>query len=183
MQGTAVEHFLATDAETHFERLAQIFRHDFILYAGMLLSWASLFEGEVVTQPEIPSTFASATEDLMLAVQKLHDSAQPHLYPRLPEPNGQQSHSEQAEPVVTAWKIHYNDFAVYMRPHLERLEPQITAYVARPEFETVIQQSLGAAAGGSDIGHLLFDSYTKLLALLDPDQFDQRIAAVMDDQT
>ena len=58
MQGTAVEHYLATDAETHFERLTQIFRHDFILYAGMLLSWASLFEGEVMTQPEIPGTFA-----------------------------------------------------------------------------------------------------------------------------
>ena len=44
MPGPTITRHLEAGTEDVFNEIAQIFRHDFVLYAGMLQSWSSLFE-------------------------------------------------------------------------------------------------------------------------------------------
>lgn len=174
MPGATIEHYLASGSEAHFQEVAQVFRHDFVLYAGLLLSWATLFEGEVLALAEAPKAFTAATSDLVRATQQLHDNAQPHLNPALLD-----DQQDCDLKLALIWDAHYADFVAFARPLINRLEIQIRDYTARPEFRTIIQQSLGPAAGHEPIDQMLLNAHKKLITMLEPDRFDQRMAGVL----
>jgi hypothetical protein len=177
MPGPAITQKLAACTVDAFDDVAQVFRHDFNLYAGMLQSWTSLFESEI---PESGNhwAFARATQYLQLTTVQFYEQMQPRLYPQYLAPRGGAS----CQHICEWWDRFYDDFGLYARPRLIRLDAQLRAYTSHPDFETLIQASLGAAAGGEQIDKMLVRAHRKLAALLDADQFDTRIGEVFSPQ-
>lgn len=171
MPGTAITRHLTPATEDAFNDVAQIFRHDFVLYAGMLYSWMTLFETEV---PESEPVYAHMTRQLQQATQQFFDESQPRLYPQyLPPRTPSQQH------ICDWWDRFYADFCGYIRPRLIRLGIYLRTYINRPEFSRILQTNLGPAANNERIDKLLLGAYNKLLLLFDADQFDQRIAEAL----
>ena len=178
MSGPAIRQHLSACTEANFQEIVQIFRHDLVLYSGMLLSWAVLFGDE--TNDNTSSGFKRATAHFQQATQQFHDEAKSRLYPEFPTINDSRPCQET---VIATWDQFYRDFAQFSRPRLDTLERQMKVYTNSPEFKTVIQQQLGAAASNEAIDQLLLQAYTKLLALLDSETFDRRIREALNSKT
>ena len=146
MTGPAIRQYLSTCTEANYQEIVQIFRHDLVLYSGMLLSWAVLFDVE--TSASTSATFKQATTHLQQATQDFHDDAKERLYPQFP--NIDAAHPCQ-ETVFAAWNKFYEAFTQFAQPRLDTLEHEIKAYISAPEFSTVIQKNLGTAADGEAI--------------------------------
>ena len=177
MPGPAISQYLTACSAAAFDDVAQVFRHDFNLYAGMLQSWTSLFEAEIPASKQYWA-FARATQYLQLTSTQFFEQMQPRLYPQYLEPGGEAD----CEHICRWWDQFYGDFAAYARPKLIRLDAQLRAYTSHPDFEPLIQASLGPAAGGEQIDKMLLRAHRKLNALLDPVQFDRRIAETLGDR-
>jgi hypothetical protein len=177
MPGPAITHHLAACTVDVFDDVTQVFRHDFNLYAGMLQSWTSLFEAEI---PESKHhwAFARATQYLQTTTTQFYEQMQPRLYPQYLEPRGEVG----CQHILDWWDQFYDDFSIYARPKLIRLDAQLRAYTTHPDFEHLIQASLGPAAGGEQIDRMLLRAHRKLTALLEAAQFDQRIGEVFGSQ-
>jgi hypothetical protein len=174
MPGAVIKQHLAVCTEDAFNEVAQVFRHDFVLYAGMLQSWMTLFEAEVPgTQP----VFARMTRHLMEASQQFLEESKPRLYPHYVPPAG----DPQPEHIWAWWDRFYTDCRAYVHPRLFRLEAYMRTYIARPEFQQ-LQETLGPAAGNERIDKMLLSAYHKLQALFDAEQFDRRVAAVLENR-
>jgi hypothetical protein len=173
MPGQFITRHLETGTEDVFNEIAQIFRHDFVLYAGMLQSWSSLFEVEV---PHTQPVFAALTRQLEQVTGQFLDDARPRLYPGYLAP---QTGSGSPQDICVWWDRFYDDFSVYVRPKLLLVDTCLRIYLARPEFASVIQARLGPAAENERIDRLLLSAYNKLCALLDADHFDRRVAEMM----
>lgn len=173
MPGPAITQHLAACTEEAFNEVTQIFRHDFVLYAGMLQSWLTLFEAEVPgTQP----VFAQMTRHLLHATQQFMEETQPRLYPQyLPHRGPDNCHTH----ICAWWDRFYEDFVAYANPKLFRLEAYMRTYVARPEFHNILQHNLGPAAGNERIDKMILNAYNKLQMLFDAEQFDQRAAEAL----
>jgi hypothetical protein len=171
MPGAAITQHLTAGTEDVFNEVTQIFRHDFVLYAGMLYSWMTLFETEI---PDTQPIFAHMTRQLQQATQQFFDDSQPRLYPQYLAP-----HTPAQQHICDWWDRFYTDFRDYIRPRLIRLGAYLRAYIHRPEFASVLQISLGPAANNERIDKLLLSAYNKLLLLFDAQHFDQRVAEAL----
>ena len=171
MPGAAITQHLATGTEDVFNAVVQIFRHDFVLFAGMLYSWTTLFETEV---PDTQPIYAHMTRQLQQATQQFFDDSQPRLYPQYLPPQTPSHHH-----ICDWWDRFYADFRDYIRPRLIRLGAYLRTYIHRPEFVSVLQASLGPAANNERIDKLLLGAYNKLLLLFDAQHFDRRVAEAL----
>lgn len=171
MPGATITKHLEAGTEDAFNEVAQIFRHDFVLYAGMLYSWTALFETEV---PDTQPIYAHMTRQLHQATQQFFEDSQPRLYPQYLPPR-KPSHQY----ICQWWDRFYADFRDYIRPRLIRLGAYLRNYVNRPEFKSILQANLGAAANNERIDKLLLGAYNKLLLLFDAQYFDRRVAEAL----
>ncbi|MBZ0299553.1 MAG: hypothetical protein K8J31_07440 [Anaerolineae bacterium] len=172
MPGPAITKQLAACTEDSFQEVAQIFRHDFVLYAGMLQSWTTLFVDEV---PDTQPVFAQMTRHLLDAAQQFLEESQARLYPpRLPDQVSHRRHTH----LCMRWDRFFEDVVTAVRPRLFPLEAYLRTYIARPEFHA-LQTSLAPAADHERIDKMLLSAYNKLQAVLDAEQFDRRVAEVM----
>lgn len=175
MPGPAIAQHLGNCTEASFNRVAQIFRHDVVLYAGMLQSWVCLFESELVDAPPL---FAHMTRQLRRMSEQFLEEAQPRLHPQyvpVAAAGGCQKH------IGACWDQFHAEFAAYARPRLIRLESYLRTYLTHPEFGR-IQASLNDAAGDEQIDRLLWNTYHKLAGLMDAEKFDRRVAEMLDSE-
>lgn len=174
MPGPAIRQHLSARTEANFQEVAQIFRHDVVLYSGMLLSWAVLFDAEIVRAASIP--FQRDTHRLQQMTQQFHDEARPRLHPAFPK---SEDESPSEESVYAAWDQFYDGFGRFAQPRLDTLEQQINTYVTAPEFSTVIQQQLGTATPKEAIDQLMLQAFAKMRWLLDAEYFDKRVQVAL----
>ncbi|MAS32560.1 MAG: hypothetical protein CL610_01050 [Anaerolineaceae bacterium] len=171
MPGRAISNHLEAGTEEAFNQVAQVFRHDLVLYAGMLQSWMSLFEIEV---PEDQLIFARMTRYMAQATDQFLKEMQPRLYPQYAAPS-RASHAH----ICETWDSFYEDFVAYAQPKLMRMGSYMRVYMHRPEFNDILQANLGPVADDEHIDKMLMSTYNKLSALLDANQFNQRIAVTL----
>ncbi len=177
MPGPAITQHLAACTADVFDDVAQVFRHDFNLYAGMLQSWTALFVSEIPDSRQ-HWAFVRATQYLQTTTTQFYEQVQPRLYPQYLKPQG----TVGCQHICDWWDQFHGDFAAFARPKLIRLDLQLRAYTSHPDFANLIQATLGPAAGGEQIDKMLLRAPRKLNGLLDITQFDQRIAEMLQSQ-
>ena len=178
MAGPTIQRHLATCSEENFQEIVQIFRHDIVLYLGMLLSWGALFEAETA-ESDSPS-FTALTAAMMASVQQSYTTMQQRLHPPFPQLAGP---APCAETVHQAWDTFYNEFSRAARHEFDGLRQQTYEYITAPEFQTIIQRNLGPAAGDEPIDQSLVRCHEKLMRLLDAAYFDQRVAEALESRS
>lgn len=173
MPGPAIRQHLAECSHDAFNDIVRIYRHDVNQYAGMLHTWMSLFETEVdPTNYAFTEATKKLENDLGLFVQNL----QAHLYPLyLANPDVGQCN----EHICAWWDRYFDGFTATVRPQLEDIKARLEVYIQRPEFTATIQDTLGSSVNNERIDTLMFNTYSKLIALLDADYFDRRVDQVM----
>ncbi len=173
MPGPAISQYLTACTADAFNDIVRIFRHDINQYAGMLHTWMSLFETEIDTED---LDFAEATKALEQDLGEFVANLQAHLYPLyLPEPDPTRCHDH----IVEWWDRYYEGFVAIIGPRLVDLKAKLDDYTAQPAFTRSIQDTLGSSVNNERIDTLMFNTYTKLIALLDSDHFDRRVDQVV----
>jgi hypothetical protein len=174
-----IARYLEQHTSAGFLEVSSIFRHDFIQFLGMLQSWMVLIDAEIVVTPsenfgdyESAEVFRRDAAKLQRNVERLFNSAKKRLHPTLDEHNPH---------YFIQWESFYAEFGEYTHPHLKRLERATRRLTQQPAFDTVIEKSLGEAAGDETIAVLILKPYSRLYDLLDAEKFDLRVAELIND--
>jgi hypothetical protein len=173
MPGPIISHYLTTCSQDAFDDLAHIFRHDFVLYAGMLHSWTTLFEHEI---PPTHTRFLAMTRRFKGVTGQFLEDVQPRLYPQYLAPAPDEPCHQH---LCAWWDRYYYDLNAYTRPRMAHLSIYLRTYVTYPDFIPIIQANLGPAANHERIDKLLLSAYNKLQQLFDARHFDRRIETVL----
>lgn len=172
MPTPAISAYLAHSGQDGLNEVIQVFRHDFVQYMGMILSWATLIEGEANAAPGADQAFKEAAAQLQRSTELAFNSASARLRPAVPA-NGDTA------ALHHFWDTFLAAFKAETVPALAALEAQTQALVKLPAFATLIESSLGVIAEGDSIAGLLLRPFERLRVILQPDVFDARMAEVI----
>lgn len=176
MPGPAIAQYIEQDTYKAFKETCSVFRHDFAQYMGMLHSWMTLVQVEV--EDRAPATdFYQTTSLLSAEVERTFQETTARLRPDL-KPLETDHQPTVAAYVTASWDSFFTEFVAFAIPHIERLRVGIQQYTALPDFDAVVESSLGVAAEES-IRVLLLRPFERLLFMLDVEHFDQRMAEVL----
>ncbi len=172
MPTPAISVYLARSSHDGLNEVIQVFRHDFVQYMGMILSWVTLIESEASAAPDADQAFKAAAAQLQRSTERAFNSASARLRPAVPA-------AGDSAALCGFWDTFFATFKAEAVPALAVLEAQTQALVSQPAFATFIESSLGAAAEGDSIAGLLLRPFERLRAMLQPETFDARIAEVI----
>jgi hypothetical protein len=172
MSMPAISAYLTRSSHDGLNEVIQVFRHDFVQYLGMILSWVTLIEGEANAAPDADPAFKAAAAQLQANTERAFNTASARLRPIVPA-DGDVSQ------LNGFWDTFFTEFKASAVPALDALETQTRALVGQPAFATVIESGLGMVAEGDSIGGLLLRPFERLRAMLQPEAFDARVAEVV----
>lgn len=172
MPTPAISAYLARSGQDGLNEVIQVFRHDFVQYMGMILSWATLIEGEASAAPGADQAFKEAAAQFQRSTEHAFNSVSARLRPEVPD-------GGDTAALHRFWDMFLVTFKVDTAPTLAALEAQTQALVGLPAFTTLIEASLGVIAEGDTIGGLLLRPFERLRVMLQPDVFDARMAEVI----
>lgn len=171
MTTPAISAYLSGSNHDALREVVQVFRHDYVQYLGMILSWATLIEAEAAV-PGADSVFTAAAAALQANAERAFTEASARLRPDIPA-------DDEPARLIAFWEAFFDDFSASALPALAALEAQIEALISQPAFDALIENSLGAAAEGDSIAGLLLRPFERLRAMLQPAVFDARIAEIV----
>lgn len=163
--------YLTRSNHDGLREVVQVFRHDYIQYLGMILSWATLIEAETVTLDADPA-FRAVTALLRTSAERAFEEASARLRPEIPV------YDEPAQRIAY-WEAFFREFSASALTTLAELEAQTTALIKQPAFDALIENGIGAAAEGDTIAELLLRPFERLRAMLQPAVFDARMAEIV----
>jgi hypothetical protein len=172
MPTPTISAYLTRAGNDGLREVIQIFRHDFVQYMGMILSWVTLIEAEAAAVPDADVAFRAAAAQLQGDTERIFNEASVRLRPDIPD-NGD------AAQLNLFWETFFSGFSADTVPTLAALETQTLALVRQPAFGALIESSLGAVAEGDSIGGLLLRPFERLRAMFQPAIFDARVAEVV----
>lgn len=182
MPGPVISEYLEKHTYKGFDEVASVFRHDFVLYAGMLSSWTALIDAEVMMASEAAfateqsaEQFRQASSQLQSKTEAVFAKTSAHLYPKAePAPD-----KEPFAQVKQTWDDFFAEFRTFALDELNALETEVRAFTKLQDFEAVIEEKLSPLAEGDAIAMLLLRPFERLRDLLNPERFDARMAETM----
>lgn len=184
MPGPAISQYLDNDTYEAFKEISSVFRHDFAQYMGMLHSWMTLIQVEIeeideAACPDVTQlqTFYKQTNELCAFVESAFQETTARLHPQVPQLETE-NHKEITIHLQKAWDKYYGDFTETSRPQLQSLHERMQAFTESGGFKDLIEKRLGEAAG-EPVHNLILRPFDKMLSILNPENFDSRIADVV----
>lgn len=184
MPDTVIEDYIQRDTYAAFDEITTVFRHDYVQYMGMLHSWMSLIEMEALEAPvstfSTPAAMSVFQHDIQMVskvIANTYHETTALLHPVL-TPIQSASKPETAAYVQAAWEKFFHDFVKMVLPRLQMVEKVTREFTRQPEFEQVIEQHLGQAAG-EPVATLLTRCYERTYQLLQADTFDKRMGEIL----
>lgn len=172
MPTSVIRDYLARRTHDGLREIIQIFRHDFVQYMGMILSWSTLIDGEAQADAHADQLFREAAARLQAETQRVFTLTSSRLHPVFDEslPEAQ---------LGAFWDTFYSGFIATTTPELAQLETETLSLVAYPAFALVIERQLGMSADGDTIAELLLRPFDRLRVMFQPEAFDTRVAEVV----
>jgi len=159
-----------------FREITSVFRHDFVQYAGMIQSWTHLIEAVVLAAPDQDFSsphnarvFRRQVAELNQKTEQFLHQARRHLH----------TERDPDHPAVENWQQFQADFIAYAHPRIQFIERLTQQVIAAPDFETIVERTLGASVPDDTVKGLLLRPFSRLREVLDTRTFDRRIGDVL----
>ncbi|MBZ0293147.1 MAG: hypothetical protein K8L99_11335 [Anaerolineae bacterium] len=188
MPGQAISQYIDRETYDAFKETTSVFRHDFAQYMGMLHSWMTLIQVEVEEIDEADCAdvnrlhaFHKQTNELCAFVESSFQETMARLHPTAPELENK-NHEAVTSYLETIWDQFYRDFSASSRPQIESLHKRIQQFTETDGFDEWIEKRLGEVTE-EPINDLILRPFDKMLYLLTAENFDRRIADVLDSRS
>lgn len=183
MPGPAIAQYLQQHTYEAFNEVVTVFRHDFVQYMGMVHSWMTLIDAEVVAAPDTSfanptasQPFRQAVSELRQAVEDMFNDTTSRLRPTIPLIN--LNPGATTVYISECWDRFFYEFTTSVLTRLSHLEERIRSLVKQADFESVIERTLGAAVE-EPIQDMILRPFKRLREMLNADFFDNRMAEVL----